>query len=48
MVPLLPPAGAGGVRREGDAAEEQRHVQRRRPEPAEGQPVRLLLPFTPL
>ena len=30
---------AGGVRREGDAGEEQRHFQRRHPQPAEGEQV---------
>lgn len=30
---------AGGVRREGDAGEEQGHVQRRHPQPAEGEQV---------
>lgn len=30
---------AGGVRREGDVGEEQRHFQRRHPEPAEGEQV---------
>lgn len=35
--PLL--CAAGGVRREGDAGEEQRHFQRRHPQPAEGEQV---------
>lgn len=35
--PLL--CAAGGVRREGDAREEQRHFQRRHPQPAEGEQV---------